>query len=71
MTSAFRLISPPSGTYNKAPPGIFAAGLPAFARGALGVRKKEGRERERERFPPPFSQNFVALKKKKEKEKNY
>ena len=59
-TSAFRLLSAPSGTYNKAPSGIFAAGLPAFTRGALGAFSLPGAEDFRRPPKPPKLYEFQA-----------
>ena len=59
-TSAFRLLSAPSGTYNKAPSGIVAAGLPAFTRGALGAFSLPGAEDARRPPKPPALYEFQA-----------
>ena len=61
-SAAFRLLSAPSGTYNKAPPGVFAAGLPAFARGALGAYSLPGAEgwRRPKGKAPPALYEFQA-----------
>ena len=56
--TAFRLLSAPSGTYNKAPPGIFAAGVPAFTRGALGAYSLPGAEGWKKPKSPPALYEF-------------
>jgi glutaredoxin len=55
-STAFRLLSAPSGTYNKAPPGLVAAGIPTLARGALGAFSLPGAED----FPRPSAAAAAA-----------